>query len=90
MSEVVYVVKYCLSSDGTITRVDADIKEFDGGREYARVGMHGFYRIGREAFREEAEAMVVAKEMRVKKIASLNKQIRKLEMLQFVVKDHTP
>jgi hypothetical protein len=76
-----YVTKYALS---------AGIKEmqleYDGSRYCNEIGsgiFRFFGRLGRDCFRSHFEAKERAEEMRKDKIASLKKQIAKLEKLTF-------
>lgn len=75
-----YLSKYALS-DG-IKAVESD----DTGSDYIRP--HGYvsfysYKLGRDIHETEAAAKAEAEKMRVKKIASLKKQIAKLEQMKF-------
>lgn len=77
----VYITKYALSTG--IEKVDTELyKSAISNRYYIREG-YNCYCIGREAFTIESQAIEKAEEMRVKKIASLKKQIEKLEKLNF-------
>lgn len=77
MSEF-YVTKYALS--GGIQRVTGKLTN-DG--QYVTYEPHGFARYGRDAFINSMEAQADAEKRRVAKIASLRKQIAKLEKLTF-------
>lgn len=77
----IYITKYALT--GGIKEADAEDSAVDGG---ATVRVHGtypqyFYGNDWHTCRELAKSR--AEEMRIKKIASLNKQITKLERLKF-------
>lgn len=77
----VYITKYALSTG--IEKVDTELyKSPIDNRYYTKVYYNRYY-IGSEAFTVESQAIEKAEEMRVKKIASLKKQIEKLEKLNF-------
>jgi hypothetical protein len=74
-----FVARYALSGGikeaiGTIT---------DDGQYLSEGGHGGFYRIDRDAFRTREEAVADAELRRAAKIASLRKQIAKLEKVRF-------
>ena len=77
---IVWISKYALSSG--ITKHDAKI---DG--EWAVPGdpfaPYVYFKLGRDAHATEAAAIQFAEAQRVKKIASLKKQIAKLENMRF-------
>lgn len=79
----VFITKYALS--GGITEFDADIRYPD----YAPYGIFNsgqwgqLLRLGSDAFLTRDEAVADAEKRRVKKIASLQKQIAKLEKVTF-------
>ncbi|WP_065091521.1 hypothetical protein [Rhizobium leucaenae] len=75
-----YATKYCLS-DGEI-----DEKECEGDDDYVywRSGHNSIqYRVGRDAFVDHSDAAKAASAVRDKKVASLRKQIAKLEKMTF-------
>lgn len=75
-----WISKYALSS--SIREEEGKI--FHGAKEdYFAVGINGFYVIGVHAHETREAALVAAEAMRIKKIASLKKQISKLEKLEF-------
>lgn len=75
-----YTTKYCLS-DGAIDEKECDI---DGDYAYWKEGYRRIqFRIGRDAFTDRTDAAKAASAMRDKKIASLRKQIVKLDKMQF-------
>lgn len=77
----VYITKYALSTG--IEKIDTELyKSAIDNRYYIREGYNCYF-IGKEAFTIESQAIEKAEEMRVKKIASLKKQIEKLEKLNF-------
>ncbi len=78
----VWVSKYALS-DGIQEFDNMEEIAYEGGaRKYAARGMY-FFRIGTEAHLSPEEAKVAAEAKRKKKIASLHKQIAKLEGMRF-------
>ena len=79
----IYITKYCLAKKG-IYCVDWDELKSDSGR--ILIGNHGYwscFTLGNNAFLTEEEAKQDAEKRRVKKIVSLQKQISKLEKLNF-------
>jgi len=83
----VWITKYALT-DGIIEAQQIPGATYDG-KEYAffvdENGQYvtGFYIPYRELFWDKNSAIKKAEEMRQKKIASLKKQIEKLEMMRF-------
>lgn len=79
----VFITKYALTSG--IREIEADIHKstFNNQNDYVRDGSFSFHYIGKDAFTEKSEALKKAEDMRKKKIASLRKQIEKLEKLSF-------
>lgn len=78
-----YLIKYVLSSNGHIATAEHYKESDDGTRLY---GPHfSSYTVGKDAFVSEQQAITAASAMRDKKIASLKKQIAKLEKMQFKV-----
>jgi hypothetical protein len=59
-------------------------KEFSDG-SYVYDGPYVALKIGKEAFHTLSEAVADAEKRRVKKIASLQKQIKALESMKFIV-----
>jgi hypothetical protein len=82
----VFITKYALT--GGIKEIEADIirSRFEDG-EYVRDGLCSYFCIGENAFTDKSEALKKAEEMRIRKIASLRKQIEKLEKLSFKVEE---
>lgn len=77
-----FACKYALSY-GAIREFESDDTP---DKEYAydrRSSAWAQYKVGRDAFVTEAEAKAAANKLRLKKIASLKKQIEKLERLAF-------
>ena len=74
-----WISKYALTAG--ITEESGEIVR--SHHDYFSTGPHGFYRIGKDAHHTIDEAKKAAEAMRVKKIASLKKQIKKLENLSF-------
>ena len=79
----VFITKYALTSG--IKEMETEIykSEFNNQDYYVRDGSFSFHYIGKDAFTEKSEALKKAEDMRKKKIASLRKQIDKLEKLSF-------
>lgn len=78
-----YLSKYALT-DG-IKKVEVDVSPCVDGFVYIK-GHWRVYKLGGDIHKTEAEALAAAEAMRVKKIASLKKQIAKLEAVTFEVK----
>lgn len=77
----VFITKYALSSG--IKEIEAEIIKSDYHNvEYVYYDYQSFS-IGSNAFLNKADALKKAEEMRKKKIASLKKQISKLEKMTF-------
>ncbi len=78
--EKVFITKYALTKG--ILEKEAEIHDY--GHEIAYVkGEFSSYSLGKEAFRTREQAMERAEKMRLKKIASLKKQIEALEKMKF-------
>lgn len=83
MMATFYITKYALSS-GIDERVDPLVRRWDDGTESVRSGDDWVsFVVGREAFTDRADAVADAEARRAKRIASLKKQIAKLEKLTF-------
>lgn len=81
MGKKVYLAKYALSSG--ITEVEVNDK-YNNSDEYAFLnGCIGLFYFGKDIFHSKEEAIKKAEEMRIKKIESLKRQIKKLENLKF-------
>lgn len=78
----VFITKYALTVG--IKEIETDIirGRFEN-REYVIDDSYSYFRIGENAFTDKSEALKKAEEMRQNKIASLRKQIEKLEKLSF-------
>lgn len=77
----VFITKHALTRG--IKEIEAEVIKSDYHNvEYVRYGYQCFS-IGTNAFLNKADAIKKAEEMRNKKIASLKKQIEKLEKLRF-------
>lgn len=74
-----YVTKYALT--GGIEKRD-DLREGDDGYVHGKPGFEVF-KLGRDCFRSRDEAVAAAEKVRLKKIASLEKQIAKLRNMTF-------
>lgn len=83
MEAKVFITKYALTKG--IQEVKANItKSWPDNVRFASV--YGFYTdfvVGRNAFIDKSEAVKQAEKMRLKRIESLKKQIKKLEDLKF-------
>ncbi len=76
-----WITKYALS-DGIQKQGSGNVNEYDG-KKWVSYGSYSILKIGRDAFSNEADAKADAEVRRQKKIASLKKQIAKLEKLTF-------
>lgn len=76
-----YVTKYALSSG--VVEMDLNVTFGTSSVEYLRGGNWASFVRGRDAFENRDDAVKAANAARVKKIASLQKQIKKLEKLTF-------
>lgn len=80
----VYITKYALTTgiSHVLARV---VKDTNGQMIEVKMGLHivYFHGEGKDWHRTEEGAVKRAEELRVKKIASLKKQIKKLESLKF-------
>lgn len=80
--EKVFITKYALTKG--ILEKEAEICDHGNGHIRAYVkGEFSSYSLGKEAFRTREQAMERAEKMRLKKIASLKKQIEALEKMKF-------
>lgn len=80
--EKVFITKYALTKG--ILEKEAEICDYGYEYEIAYViGKFSSYSLGKEAFRTREQAMERAEKMRLKKIASLKKQIEALEKMKF-------
>lgn len=80
--EKVFITKYALTKG--ILEKEAGICDYGNGHIRAYVkGEFSSYSLGKEAFRTREQAMERAEKMRLKKIASLKKQIEALEKMKF-------
>ncbi len=78
-----WITKYALSGDGIIQR-DGERRESG----YISIKLterhwHQSFKLGSDVFETEGEAKIDADKKRLKKIASLKKQIAKLEAMKF-------
>lgn len=81
-----YLTKYALSKKGAIDLVEGSDEPSTGG--YVSIaGSWGMYKVGRDVHLTSAGAMKAAQDARLKKIASLRKQIAALEKMVFTVKE---
>lgn len=83
--QFVWVVKYALT-DGV--RRTAATKTSDNEYVLCRsINAFWSFKIGKDVFLTEEEALQAAEKMRLKKIKSLQKQIKKLEEMRFDPKE---
>ena len=84
----VYVTRWCIPS-GKILLVEAEAGPFGyfylHGRGWVYKLSNGQYAYKADLFEDETSAVAYADWLRLKKLASLRKQIEKLERLQFTV-----
>ncbi len=80
MKQKVWISKYALS--GGIKEYEAEIRNGSAYPGAPFMSFTGFV-LGKDAHLTRDEAVVVAEDMRRRKIASLTKQLSKLEILQF-------
>lgn len=82
----VFITKYALTEG--IKEIETDIRRNEvRNYEYVSYGNYSFFYIGEDAFTDKSEALKKAEEMRIRKIASLRRQIEKLEKLSFKVEE---
>lgn len=80
--EKVFITKYAL----TIGVLEKEAQIYDWGHGYERAYVKeefSSFSLGKEAFRTREQAMERAEKMRLRKIASLKKQIEALEKMKF-------
>ena len=78
----VFITKYALTKG--IIEKEVEIRSYGDGSKYAYVkGEFNGYKMTKDAFYNHENAIRKSEEMRQKKIASLKKQIAKLEKLSF-------
>ncbi len=80
MKQKVWISKYALS--GGIKEHEAEVRNGSAYPGAPFMSFTGFV-LGKDAHFTKAEAVAVAEQMRKKKIASLKRQLGKLEKLQF-------
>ena len=78
-----YLTRYSLASKGEILLRDVTVSS--SSSEYVYDDKHIQYRVGRDAFEVETDAIHAVFKAREKKIASLQKQIRSLENISISV-----
>ncbi len=81
----IYIHKYALSD--CIRRAEVELRSRNDGRRLADMGHCWYLNEGKDWAPTEDEALLVAERARTKKIASLKKQIAKLESMTLTVKD---
>ena len=79
----VFITKYALTSGIKEMELEIIKSNFANSPDYVRDGSWTFFYIGKDVFLDKSEALNKAEGMRKKKIASLRKQIEKLEKLSF-------
>lgn len=84
MTEFVYLTKYATTT-GKIERVEVE-KVLEDGFVYLK-GFYGFCKIGRDCFFNPADAIQACEEARIRKLKSLDKQIKKLSAVVYEVQD---
>lgn len=82
MEAIVFLTKYALSSGIEEVELTREYKVDNMKFVYVK-GKCSSYKIGSEAFFSKEDAIKQAEIMRLKKIESLKKQIKKLEKLKF-------
>lgn len=81
----IYITRHALTA-GILER-DAEVKEYVDGTKLAYVKSdYSSYRLGADAFLNLEDAKKNAEERRLKKIESLKKQIKKLELFKIKIK----
>lgn len=81
----VFITKYALTKG--IKEIEADIiRSRFGNEEYVIDDSYSYF-LRKDAFTDKSEALKKAEEMKIRKIASLRKQIEKLEKLSFKVEE---
>ena len=81
MGEKVYITKYALTQG--IYEMEVHRMSEDGSSVYGKAWNEAYHGNGKEWCRTKEEAIKRAEEMRIKKIESLEKQIKKLKGLKF-------
>lgn len=82
----VFITKYALTAG--VKEIETDIiRDRFENEEYVIDDSYSYFRIGTNAFTDKSEALKKAEEMRIRKIASLRKQMEKLEKLSFKVEE---
>lgn len=83
MTKTYYLSKYALSN-GIEARSCVSERRGDSSHDVKLSGYYwSWFTVGKEAHETEAAAKAAAESMRLKKIASLKKQIAKLEVMKF-------
>lgn len=82
MSEIktVWISKYALTKG--IYSAESEMKDSRESGVGVLIGFN-FYKIGRDCHFEKADAVKAAYEMKVKKLQSLDKQMKKISALEF-------
>lgn len=79
-TKTVWISKYSLTKG--IYSAEAEIKDSSEGRTGILIGF-SFYKIGRDCHFDKANAVKAANEMKIKKLQSLDKQVKKISALEF-------
>lgn len=86
MSNFVYLIKYAKST-GKIQKVEIDSSADNKDDWFFLKGMWGSYKAGRDLFFDLDDAVKACEEARIKKLKSLDKQIKKLSAVVYEVQD---
>lgn len=81
-----YLTKYALSNKGEIELVEGSDEPSSGGHVHIG-GKFGLYKVGRDVHTTSEDALKAVEAARLKKIASLKKQIAALEKMSYAVKE---
>lgn len=84
MTEFVYLTKYATTT-GKIRRVEV-ARVLESGLVFLN-GLGGCYKIGSDCFSNSADAIQACEEARIRKLKSLDKQIKKLSAVVYEVQD---
>lgn len=84
--QIAYLTKYALSSNGLISKYKVlEIEGNDGVIRRPSMPYNEFFRIDAALYATEAEAVAACEKARVKRIASLEKQIEQLKKIEWRV-----
>ncbi|ELY2536611.1 hypothetical protein [Cronobacter sakazakii] len=82
----IYITKYALTSGVFTAEADVDTEKRVASFRGSESGFWQFYHGDDFHFNEEA-ALARAEEMRIKKLKSLDKQMKKISAIKFEIKD---